>query len=321
MTTKVQFRREHEGLMEDVNPITSEECVILEDGRKLSEALNSYIYIDMDLDTGAEEGLTTKDGQGIVTKDGQTIEVLGEDGSITVSELQEKLVIADTDYLVVEDRYYTRKATKGSLLREVNGRVDSVEERLQEIDNLLNPFEISLSVNQTIAEMGSTINQLNFTWAYNKNIILQRFNGETLENDLRSTVYNSPLASNKTFTLSATSISNETKSKSVSVSFLNGVYYGASSTEDYDNQFILSLTKTLSNSRSRTITVKAGAEDYIYYCTPVRLGDCTFTVGGFTGGFSKVKTINFTNAHGYTESYNIWKSDNKGLGETKITIS
>ena len=179
MTTKVQFRREHEGLMEDVNPITSEECVILEDGRKLSEALNSYIYIDMDLDTGAEEGLTTKDGQGIVTKDGQTIEVLGEDGSITVSELQEKLVIADTDYLVVEDRYYTRKATKGSLLREVNGRVDSVEERLQEIDNLLNPFEISLSVNQTIAEMGSTINQLNFTWAYNKNITLQRFNGET----------------------------------------------------------------------------------------------------------------------------------------------
>lgn len=321
MTTKVQFRREHEGLMEDVNPITSEECVILEDGRKLSEALNSYIYIDMDLDTGAEEGLTTKDGQGIVTKDGQTIEVLGEDGSITVSELQEKLVIADTDYLVVEDRYYTRKATKGSLLREVNGRVDSVEERLQEIDNLLNPFEISLSVNQTIAEMGSTINQLNFTWAYNKNIILQRFNGETLENDLRSTVYNSPLASNKTFTLSATSTSNETKSKSVSVSFLNGVYYGVSSTEDYDSQFILSLTKTLSNSRSRTITVKAGAEDYIYYCTPVRLGDCTFTVGGFTGGFSKVKTFNFTNAHGYTESYNIWKSDNKGLGETKITIS
>lgn len=321
MTTKVQFRREHEGEMENVNPITSEECVILEDGRKLSEALNSYIYIDMDLDTGTEEGLVTKDGQGIVTKDGKTIEVLGEDNSVTVSELQEKLVIADTDYLVVEDRYYTRKATKGSLLREVNGRVDSLEEKLQEIDNLLNPFEVSLSVNQTIAEMGATINQLSFTWSYNKNIILQRFNGETLENDLRSMVYSSPLTSNKTFTLTATSTSEETKSKSVSISFLNGVYYGVSSIEDYNSQFILSLTKTLSNSRARTITVKANAEDYIYYCTPVRLGDCTFTVGGFTGGFSKVETLNFTNEHGYTEGYNIWKSDNKGLGETKITIS
>ena len=321
MTTKVQFRREHEGEMEDVNPITSEECVILEDGRKLSEALRSYIYIDMDIETGTEEGLVTKDGQGIVTKDGKTIEVLGEDNSVTVSELQEKLVIADTDYLVVEDRYYTRKATKGSLLREVNGRVDSLEEKLQEIDNLLNPFEVSLSVNQTIAEMGATINQLSFTWGYNKNIILQRFNGETLENDLRSTVYSSPLASNKTFTLSATSVSDETKSQSVSISFLNGVYYGVGNTDTYDSQFILSLTKTLSNSRSRTITVEADTEDYIYYCIPVRLGDCTFTVGGFTGGFSKVKTLEFTNAYGYKESYNIWKSDNKGLGVTKITIS
>ena len=91
MTTKVQFRREHEGLMEDVNPITSEECVILEDGRKLSEALNSYIYIDMDLDTSTEEGLVTKDGQGIVTKDGKTIEVLGEDNSVTVQNYKRNL--------------------------------------------------------------------------------------------------------------------------------------------------------------------------------------------------------------------------------------
>ena len=37
MTTKVQFRREVDGDWENVNPLTSEECVTLQDGRRLSE--------------------------------------------------------------------------------------------------------------------------------------------------------------------------------------------------------------------------------------------------------------------------------------------
>ena len=40
MTIKVQLKREVDGLMQQVNPITSEECVILGDGKKLNEVID-----------------------------------------------------------------------------------------------------------------------------------------------------------------------------------------------------------------------------------------------------------------------------------------
>ena len=83
---------------------------------------------------------------------------------------------------------------------------------------------------------------------------------------------------------------------------------------------INSLTKQLSNSKNRTITVNAGAGEYIFYCVPSRLGACSFNVGGFDGGFSKVATVNFTNSDNYAENYDIYKSDNANLGNTNVTI-
>ena len=40
MTIKVQLKREVDGVMQQVNPITSEECVILGDGKKLNEVID-----------------------------------------------------------------------------------------------------------------------------------------------------------------------------------------------------------------------------------------------------------------------------------------
>ena len=40
MTIKVQLKREVDGVMQQVNPITSEECVILSDGKKLNEVID-----------------------------------------------------------------------------------------------------------------------------------------------------------------------------------------------------------------------------------------------------------------------------------------
>ena len=36
------------------------------------------------------------------------------------------------------------------------------------------------------------------------------------------------------------------------------------------------------------------------------------------GGFSKVATIEFTNASGYKENYDIYKSDNENLGTQTV---
>ena len=56
-----------------------------------------------------------------------------------------------------------------------------------------------------------------------------------------------------------------------------------------------------------------------FYAVPTRYGDVSFNVGGFDGGYSKVATIEFTNASGYKENYDIYKSDNANLGNTTVT--
>lgn len=116
--------------------------------------------------------------------------------------------------------------------------------------------------------------------------------------------------------MNATSNNDIDKTKTVSLKFYNGIYYGKSNNTDYDAQLINSLTKVLSDSKNRTITVDASDGEYIYYCVPTRLGECNFDVGGF----DKVATIDYINSDNYTEQYDIYKSNNAGLGNTTITI-
>lgn len=123
-------------------------------------------------------------------------------------------------------------------------------------------------------------------------------------------------------TLSATDERDKTVTKTTAVTFLNGVYWGvAVAASDFTSEFILKLTKGLQASRAKTFTVNAAAGQHIYYAVPTRYGACGFNVGGFDGGFSKVGTIQFTNASGYTEGYDIYMSDNAGLGSTTVKVS
>ena len=186
--------------------------------------------------------------------------------------------------------------------------------------DIQNPFDIlTLSVEPHITQIGSTVSA-NLTWDYTHSTIKsQTINDEVIENALRAKIF-TEVSTTTTYTLAATSNSDVKKSKSATITFANGVYYGKSTTSTYDSALINSLTKQLSNSKDRTITVNAGVGEYIFYCIPSRLGDCSFNVGGFDGGFSKVATVNFTNSDNYQENYDIYKSDNANLGNTNVTI-
>ena len=144
-------------------------------------------------------------------------------------------------------------------------------------------------------------------------------NNEEIETTLREKTYDL-LSNNTDYILRATSNNDIDKTKTVSLKFYNGIYYGKSNNTNYNAQLISSLTKVLSNSKNRTITVNASDGEYIYYCVPTRLGQCNFNVGGFDGGFDKVATIDYMNSNSYTEQYDIYKSTNAGLGNTTITI-
>ena len=191
---------------------------------------------------------------------------------------------------------------------------------INELNSIVNPFTItSYTVNNTVFEMGSS-NEVVLRWTCNENVKSQTINNETLDNSLRSKSY-SKVTNNTTYVLNCVSTKDVSRSKSLSINFYNGIYYGVSSNVNYSAGLIGLFPKTLSNSKSRTINVNAATGQYIYYCLPSRLGVPTFNVGGFEGGFSLVSTVNFTNPSGYTEKYDIYKGTNSGLGITTVVIS
>ena len=204
-------------------------------------------------------------------------------------------------------------------LNEIEDKLKIHQEKLDEL--LYIPLTINLTSNiQTTLEIGTTINSVVFNWNYNKDVVSQKFNNQALEASLRTYTYNSSFNSNKGFKLEA----NDGKgdfNKTINFSFLNGRYWGVSDSNIYNSDFVKTLNKELSSSKGKTFTVNCGEGQFIFYCVPTRFGNCSFKVGGFEGGFNKIDTIQFTNASGYIESYDIYKSTNSNLGSTTVVVS
>lgn len=195
-------------------------------------------------------------------------------------------------------------------------KIQELEEKIYEIEN---PFDInSFIIDTPIVEKGNIIN-VKLSWGYNKNIIRQYLNDSVIDLNTRDYVYEN-VSSNNTYILKAISESNIEKTKSLSINFYNGIYYGKSNSTIYDSTLINSLTKILSEETSRIIDIDTKEDEYMYYCIPSRLNEPSFFVNGFKGGFEKVKTISFTNNYDYIEDYDIYKSLNSNLGYTTVTI-
>lgn len=179
---------------------------------------------------------------------------------------------------------------------------------------------LSFNNNSSVVEMGNVIHGVKLTWNLNKQPILQTVNKENIDVKLREFDLIKDINKDITISLEVKDDRGLIVNKTTSVNFMNGVYYGVSNKDISTSEDILTLKKELSNSKARSVSVNCGQDQYIYYCLPSRLGNCIFFVGGFEGGFTKIKTIQFKNSFGYIENYDIYKSTNKNLGSTTITI-
>ena len=193
----------------------------------------------------------------------------------------------------------------------VSYKESNVEEALddlnQKMDDLMyDPIQItSFTNNVGTVEMGSTVDTVVLNWNTNKTPKTLTLDGQGMDASLKTkTIESAGIKANKTYTLKAVDERDAEASK-----------------ESFDSAFILGLTKGLQGSKAKTFTVNAGAAQHIYYAIPTRYGTPAFKVGGFDGGFAKAATIDFTNASGYEESYDIWKSDNPGLGNTTVVVA
>ena len=172
-------------------------------------------------------------------------------------------------------------------------------------------------------EIGTVVNAPTVSWSLNKSPTKQTLERAELSTDSRAEILsNLILSENKTFSLVVTDERGASDSATTSITFLNGVYYGVlENGAIIDSAAILTLTRKLQGSKGITFTANAGATQQIIYAIPTRYGTPNFNVGGFDGGFAKATTFNFTNGSGYTESYDVWLSENVGLGSTTVKVS
>ena len=105
-----------------------------------------------------------------------------------------------------------------------------------------------------------------------------------------------------------------------------GYYDAATVSSPFAGNFVALINNLqnsfLGSSRNATITVDAAVGDYILYAFPSSFGSPTFSVGGFAGGFHRIATnVAITNQFGISLNYDIWQSDNSGLGSTTVVVS
>ena len=203
------------------------------------------------------------------------------------------------------------------------------------IDELMyEPIKInSFAVSPNSAVKGQEITEYTFLYQFNKvpHTLTIDSISYTPEISGSQTISDAtmPIEQDISFTLQASDNGSSTHnpvfvSKTVSITFMNYIYYGVYSSVDVLTEDIISHmnNRVLSNSKARTITINvSGQSQYLYYIIPGNLGDCIFTFEGFTGGFTMIGTVLHTNSYGYTEAYKVYRSDNPNLGNIKVVIS
>lgn len=187
----------------------------------------------------------------------------------------------------------------------------------------------SASTTHATNEIGATVTDFNVAWALNKTPKTQKIkfgaeSEEIIEVDVRNKVYTGKnVKGNMNIVLTATDERNATASRTLSVSFQPKVYWGvAVKKAEYADEDLLGLSgNALANGKTRTFTVNAGDDQYILYAIPSSFGVPTFKVNGFEGGFVKANTFEHTNASGYSQNYDVWKSVNPNLGNTQVVVT
>lgn len=214
-------------------------------------------------------------------------------------------------------------------ITEVNTNITTIKQDLTSIwEELDGMTYIPLSIAEFshlygLAEKGSTVSSIPFKWKLGGTAVSLTLDGKSLDIAQTSTTLEGlSIKDDKVFELSATDKKGTVVTEETELKFAYKVFADAVEEPfEYNSDFLNSLNGELQLTRNNNFNVTAGVGEYIYYAVPTSYGSCTFTSGGFTGGFKKIKTLSHTNQYGSTTNYDIWKSDYSGLGDTNIIVS
>lgn len=172
-------------------------------------------------------------------------------------------------------------------------------------------------------EIGQKVSSITFNWAVNKDIVSQTLTGCTVALADRTATYNTELSANKTFTVTVKDDTGASATKSLTFNFLPKVYYGSAALPGSVNSaFVVGLSSgELKSSRGGTYTINVANDQYGFVCFPASFGTPTCKIGGFDTDLIKVSTLDVTNASGYTQSYNVYRTPNPSMGSASLVIS
>lgn len=208
--------------------------------------------------------------------------------------------------------------------KTTGNRLTSVEDQIADL--MYKPISItSFTNNISTVEKGSIVASATLNWTTNKTPSAIVLDDEVISDPTVQsiTINNMSLTSNKTWTLKATDERDEVVTRTTTINFLNGVYFGESNANDDFNEVMSGLSKRLQSTPAIEFSANASRYQHIAYALPTSYKTPTFKDKdtGFEAGFYKAATINFTNSSGYEESYDIWLSTQTGLGAVNIVVS
>ena len=206
------------------------------------------------------------------------------------------------------------KANLAALTSEVSAYEADVNATLSEYNTRIarledsTPLEIiSFTASPDVCELGGSENVV-LSWNVQGSVESITINGDPVSGTSK-TIPN--VRENTSFTLNAVDTRGNVARKTISVNFVNHIFWGTSPNAEATEGTLKALDFTeLSDVRARDIHVSPDHE-YIYYGYPKRLGTSEFRVNGFTGGFENPAIVSVDNHAGYDEDYYIYRSANK----------
>lgn len=258
-------------------------------------------------------------------------EVTDEGIAFEDSVITSKVIVQEVD----AENLYTNDEIDDMFVKQEDGKGLSENDFTDEYRKLIDDLAytaiafVSASATNATNEIGSTVTGTAIIWSFNKEPKAQTIKfgsevAEVLDKSIRSKTYSGKtITSNTSIVITATDERNAQASRTLNITFQPRAYWGvAQNKEIYDSADILALSESaLTSTRTRNINVNAGEGEHIIYAIPSSFGTPTFKINGFEGGFVKVGTINFTNASGYSQNYDVYKSVNPNLGSTQVVVS
>lgn len=201
--------------------------------------------------------------------------------------------------------------------KAIKGIIAKIEYILPEIKSF------SVTPSTTTYEKGQSVSDLQFEWAYNKDVTSQSLSDVTLTDETdRSGTFSGPLTTTKTFTLTASDGENSVK-KDLTIAFRDKLYYGSAAIPtDYDSAFILGLSgKQFTTAKKGSYTMTVGSGEYGFIAFPSSFGNlASVFIGGFETTVENCGQISFTNASGGVTLYNIYRTGRSGLGTITMEV-